>query len=53
MKNYICTVCGYVYDPKEGDVDSGVPAGTAFEAIDDSWLCPICGVDKTQFEEEG
>ena len=29
---YICEVCGYVYDPAEGDPDSGIEPGTAFEA---------------------
>lgn len=52
MKKYVCDVCGYVYDPQIGDPDNGVNQGTAFEAIDDSWVCPVCGVDKTQFSEE-
>ena len=30
---YICEVCGYVYDPAEGDPDSGIEPGTAFEAV--------------------
>ena len=28
MKKYVCNVCGYVYDPAEGDPDNGVAAGT-------------------------
>jgi rubredoxin len=28
MSKYICTVCGYVYDPEEGDPDSGIEPGT-------------------------
>ena len=51
MDKYTCTVCGYVYDPATGDPDSGVPAGTAFADIDDSWVCPVCGVGKDQFEK--
>ncbi|MDB9436295.1 MULTISPECIES: rubredoxin [Dolichospermum] len=50
MKKYICTVCGYVYDPEVGDSDSGIEAGTAFEDIPDDWLCPVCGVGKEDFE---
>jgi rubredoxin len=53
MKKYICKVCGYVYDPALGDPDSGVPAGTAFEQVPDTWVCPICGAGKDQFEVEG
>ncbi|ABG52961.1 Rubredoxin-type Fe(Cys)4 protein [Trichodesmium erythraeum IMS101] len=50
MKKYICNVCGYIYDPEEGDPDSGISPGTPFENISDDWLCPVCGVDKEEFE---
>jgi rubredoxin len=50
MKKYICVVCGLVYDPELGDPDSGIAPGTAFEDIPDDWMCPECGVDKSQFE---
>ena len=33
MKKYECTVCGYIYDPEEGDSDGGITAGTAFEKL--------------------
>ena len=52
MKRYVCTVCGYVYDPEEGDPDSGIDPGTEFEDIPDDWVCPVCGVSKEDFEEE-
>lgn len=51
MKKYTCVVCGYIYDPEQGDPDSGVNPGTAFEDVFDSWVCPLCGVGKDQFEE--
>lgn len=50
MKSYVCIVCGYVYDPAEGDPDNGIAAGTAFEDIPETWVCPLCGVGKDQFE---
>ena len=25
---YVCDLCGYIYDPEEGDPDNGVAAGT-------------------------
>ncbi len=50
MKKYICTVCGYIYDPEEGDPDSGIAPGTPFEQIPDDWTCPVCGVSKEDFE---
>ncbi|KAF0135341.1 MAG: rubredoxin [Candidatus Saganbacteria bacterium] len=52
MKKYRCMVCGYIYDPEKGDPDNGVAPGTAFESIPDSWVCPICGAAKNQFEVE-
>lgn len=51
MEKYVCTVCGYVYDPVEGDPDD-VAAGTKFQDIDASWACPICGAPKSAFEVE-
>jgi rubredoxin len=51
MKKYVCTACGYIYDPAEGDVDSGVAAGTAWEDVPEDYVCPLCGVGKDQFEE--
>lgn len=50
MKKYRCTVCGYVYDPQQGDPESGVAPGTPFEQIPDTWVCPICGAKKSEFE---
>lgn len=52
MKKYVCSVCGYVYDPAVGDPDGGIDPGTAFEDIPDDWVCPVCGVGKDQFTEE-
>jgi len=52
MDRYVCTVCGYVYDPALGDPDSGVKPGTRFEDIPDSWECPVCGAAKSDFEKE-
>lgn len=50
MGKYKCIVCGYVYDPQIGDDDANVPAGTDFAKLPDDWVCPLCGVDKDQFE---
>jgi rubredoxin len=46
---YKCTVCGHVYDPAEGDPDSGISPGTPFEDIPDTWRCPICQVTKADY----
>lgn len=52
MQKYVCGVCGYVYDPANGDPDHGVAAGTAWDDVPDSWVCPVCGASKDQFEAE-
>ena len=50
MKKYECTVCGYIYDPAQGDPDNDVKAGTAWEDVPGEWVCPLCGADKDMFE---
>jgi len=39
---YVCSVCGYVYDPAEHD-------GVAFEDLPDDWTCPRCKRPKSAF----
>ena len=51
MDKYQCRVCGYIYDPENGDPDNGVEPNTAFENIPDDWVCPVCGAPKTEFEK--
>ena len=50
MKKYKCPVCGYVYDPVEGDPDNHVHPGTLFEDVPEDWICPVCCVPKGEFE---
>ena len=51
MKKYICNVCGWEYDPAVGDPDSGIAPGTAFEDLPEDFVCPVCGADKSNFDE--
>jgi flavin reductase (DIM6/NTAB) family NADH-FMN oxidoreductase RutF/rubredoxin len=51
MTKYRCTVCGYIYDPELGDPDGDIKPGTPFEDIPDTWVCPVCGASKDQFEK--
>ena len=50
MKKYMCTVCGYIYDPEKGDTVFRIPPGTPFEKLPDYWVCPTCGAEKDAFE---
>lgn len=52
MKKYVCNICGYIYDPAEGDPDNGVAPGTAWEDVPEEWVCPLCGAPKDDFSEE-
>ena len=49
MKKHVCDLCGYVYDPSQGDSAGGVKAGTAFEDLPADWVCPLCGAAKDVF----
>jgi len=51
MDKYKCSVCGYIYDPAAGDESQGIPTGTSFADLPDSWVCPECGVGKDMFEK--
>ena len=51
MDKWRCLACSYIYDPVQGDPDNGVSPGTKFEDIPEDWVCPVCGVPKTQFEK--
>jgi len=50
MKKWVCTLCGYVYDPEIGDPDNGIKPGTKFEDLLADWVCPVCGASKDDFE---
>ncbi len=50
MEKYVCKVCGYVYDPGNGDPDNGVEPGTPFAKLPEDWVCPVCGAAKSEFE---
>lgn len=51
MKKYRCIVCNYIYDPDIGDPDNDIEPGVPFADLPDDWVCPVCGADKSQFEE--
>lgn len=49
---YICIICGFRYDPEEGDPSVGIPPGTPFEDLPDDYKCPICNAGKEYFKED-
>ena len=50
MKKWQCIVCGWIYDEAEGYEDEGIAPGTAWEDVDEDFVCPECGVGKADFE---
>ena len=44
MSQYICKICGHIYDEDE--------EGVAWSDLPDDWACPICDADKSSFERE-
>ena len=50
MRRYQCAICAHIYDPAEGDPDSGVAPGTAFADLPEDWRCPDCGAAKADFD---
>jgi rubredoxin len=50
-QKFKCLSCGFVYDPEFGDLISGISPGTSFEELPDNWICPLCGIRKTEFIE--
>ncbi len=51
MDKYECEVCGYVYDPEQGDSEANIPLGTLFDQLPDDWVCPVCGAGKEEFKK--
>ena len=41
MNKYRCALCGYIYDPANGDPENGIAAGTPFEELPEDWCCPV------------
>lgn len=44
-----CSACGYIYDPKIGDIEHDVEPKTKFEDLPEKWTCPLCKAQKDQF----
>lgn len=49
MKQYVCKICGWEYNPAFGDPDNGLKPGVAFEDLPDDFICPLCGIGKDEF----
>jgi len=52
MKKYVCSVCGYEYDPAKGVPEVDIKPGTPFEDLPGDFVCPVCAVGKENFSPE-
>lgn len=52
MKQYVCTVCGYVYEEDAGEPGNGIRPGTVWADVPADYTCPLCGAEKDAFEEQ-
>jgi rubredoxin len=43
LMRYKCRVCGYIYSPLRGEPHNGIPTGTPFDDLPETYLCPVCG----------
>lgn len=48
MARWVCLECHYIYDPEKGDPKQGVPPGTPWEMVPDTWFCPECKIKKSK-----
>jgi len=49
MGKWKCVLCGYMYESEDGDPESEIEPGTAFEELPNDWVCPVCGASRDQF----
>lgn len=49
FKQWVCVICGWVYDEAAGAPDDGLAPGTRWADVPDEWRCPLCDVGKEDF----
>ncbi|CAB3797261.1 Anaerobic nitric oxide reductase flavorubredoxin [Paraburkholderia ultramafica] len=49
FKQWVCVICGWVYDEAAGLPDEGIAPGTRWADVPADWRCPLCDVGKEDF----
>ena len=49
MESFKCIICGYIYNPEEGDPTGGIEPGIPFADLPADYTCPVCGAGKDEF----
>lgn len=50
MKQYMCVICGFIYDEEQGLPEQDIAPGTRWEDVPLNWTCPDCGATKEDFD---
>lgn len=50
FRKWQCVLCGFVYDEALGLPEEGIPAGTRWADVPQSWYCGDCGASKAEFQ---
>lgn len=49
FKQWVCVICGWIYDEAAGLPDEGIAPGTRWADVPADWRCPLCDVGKEDF----
>ncbi|OWJ58771.1 rubredoxin [Paraburkholderia caledonica] len=49
FKQWVCVICGWIYDEAAGLPEDGIAPGTRWADIPADWRCPLCDVGKEDF----
>lgn len=49
FKQWVCVICGWIYDEAAGFPEEGIAPGTRWADVPVDWRCPLCDVGKEDF----
>jgi len=49
FKQWVCVICGWIYDEAAGEPEEGIAPGTRWADVPVDWRCPLCDVGKEDF----
>lgn len=49
FRQWVCVICGWIYDEQAGAPDDGLAPGTRWADVPGDWRCPLCDVGKEDF----
>ncbi|WP_244146793.1 rubredoxin [Paraburkholderia sp. BCC1876] len=49
FKQWVCVICGWIYDEAAGLPEENIAPGTRWADVPADWRCPLCDVGKEDF----